>query len=87
MSKTERIYIRLTKQEKQQIEQKAKEQNLSVSEHVIQTATSGTVPEHIQTVQSCLVVNTVMNIINSYDRIPQKIRKEIEKELNQYVKY
>lgn len=84
MNKNHFLKIPVTEQENKQIQQNAKALNRSLEEHIITSAIDIT-PVYVPTVNAFMVANTVMNILNSYNRIPKYVKK-IEKELSQYVR-
>ena len=85
MKKTENIIIRVAPETKRKIFQEANSENLSVSQYILKRI-NNTLPTHVESVESYIIVNSVMNILRNQKGIKKETLEYAEKELNNYVK-
>lgn len=85
MKKTENIILRVTPEIKLKIFQEAQAENLSASQYILNRV-NNTLPTHSQSVESCIIVNSVMNILRNQQGIKKETLENIEKELKNYVR-
>lgn len=85
MKKTENIIIRVAPETKRKIFQEANSENLSVSQYILKRI-NNTLPTHVESVESYIIVNSVMNILRNQKGIKKETLEYAEKELKNYVK-
>ena len=84
MKKTENIIIRVAPETKRKIFQEANSENLSVSQYILKRI-NNTLPTHVESVESYIIVNSVMNILRNQKGIKKETLEYAEKELKNYV--
>lgn len=86
MKKTERLYCRLTSEEKEELKTLAHTQDLTISAY-LQHLIDGIIqhPTHEQQIQSALTDNQLINTLLMSPEVPLKAKQFIGKEMKKYV--
>ena len=90
MKKTERLFIRVTPDQKERIMNDAKTQSLTVTDYLLKCLpenTPGNSSTHEQTIENTLTENNFYNSLMTNKDLPNKAKKIISKELVKYVLY
>lgn len=88
MSANERLEIRLSSDEKEELKQNAQEAGQTLTQYILDSALNHSAPTlHTQGILIYNVLNSVMNILNETPKITNATKMRIREELNNYVKH